>query len=133
MFSAYTGPSDYVVISAVNRDTVLVFNNATRHSCFIVHINEDSIFEGLEQFSVQLTPRVVNAPRRVSLSPSSASITIIDNENQTRVRFEEGSLSRRVLENEGTISLCVETFGGEGITSEFDVSVDFIDGTAGEL
>ena len=76
---------------------------------------------------------MVDAPRRVSLSPSAASITIIDSENQTRVRFEDGSLSRRVLENEGTISLCVEAFGGGGASSQFDVSVDFVGGTAGML
>ena len=132
MFSACTGPSDYAPISAVNRDTVLVFNNASRRSCFNVTITEDSIFEGLERFTVQLTPRVVNAPRRVSLFPSAASIAIIDNENQTRVGFEEGSLIQRVLETEGKVSLCVEVFGGGGITSQFDVSVDFVGGTAGE-
>lgn len=81
---------------------------------------------------MQLTPRVVNAPRSVSLFPSAATIAIIDNENQTRVGFEEGSLSQRVLENEGQISLCVEAFGSGGITSQFDISVDFIGGTAGE-
>ena len=111
---------------------MLVFNNASRRNCFMVAITEDSIFEGLERFTVQLTPRVVNAPHRVSLFPSVASIAIIDSENQTRVGFEEGSLNQSVLENEGNISLCVEVFGGRRITSQFDVSVDFIGGTAGE-
>ena len=128
----YTGPSDYTPISAVNSDIVLVFNNASRRNCFLVTITEDSIFEELERFTVQLTPRVVNAPRRVSLFPSAASIAIIDNENLTRVGFEEESLSQRVPVNEGKVSLCVEAFGGGGISLQFDVSVDFVGGTASE-
>ena len=112
-----------------------MISNATRRDCFKISIKADSLFEGPEVFTVQLTAQVVEflGPRQtISVSPSIASITIIDNSTQLTVGFEERSLSRRVLEDVGTISLCVEVSGREEITMSFSVRVDFLSGTAGE-
>ena len=84
---------------------------------------------------MQLTAQVVQflGPRQtVSVSPSIASITIVDNSTELTVGFAETSLRRRELDNIGTISLCVEVFGREEIKMNFSVSVDFLGGTAGK-
>lgn len=132
---ALTGPSDYVPISAVDRDVVLTFNNATRRACFNVEIVEDSIFEGDEQFTVQLTIDAVDfdgTPQSISLSPATATVTIVETDPPLSVGFEEDSLDRRVLQNAGTTSLCVVVVGNREITTNFSVSIVFSGGTAGE-
>ena len=131
----FTGPSDYVPIRAMDRDVVLTFNNATRRACFNVDIVEDSIFETEEQFTVQLTIDMVDFdgnPQSISLSPATATVTIVENGSLLLVGFEEDSLDRRVPQNAGTISLCVVVVGDREITTSFSVSIIFSGGTAGE-
>lgn len=130
----YIGPSDYSPISAVDMDVVLVFNNLTRRDCFSVTIVEDGLFEGQEVFTAQLTPQVVflGTPQGISLFPSIATVTIVDNDDVLTVGFEDDSLSRSVLENVGTVVLCVGVFGQGEVTTSFSVNIDIGSGTAGK-
>ena len=114
---------------------MLEFDNLTRLRCFDVEIIEDSIFEGDEQFTVQLTVDAVNfngAPQSISLPNATATITIVEISTLLLVGFEEESLNRRVPQNGETISLCVVVVGSREITANFSVSVAFNGGTAGE-
>ena len=125
-FSSLTGPSDYTPISAINRDIVLMFNNSARRSCFNVTILDDMLFEGNEVFTVQLTPQIISigTSQGVSLSPSIATITIIDDQLALTVGFEDSSLSLIVQETVGNISLCVRVFGEGDLARAFGVNVD---------
>ena len=94
------------------------------------------LFEDLEFFTVQLTPRIISigTSQAVSLSPSVATITIIDDELPLMVGFEDGSLSRMVQETVGNVSLCVRVFGEVELATAFGVNVDIGGGgTAGWL
>ena len=127
------GPADYTPISAVDRDTVLLFDNSTRRACFRVEILEDMIFEGQEFFTVQLTPQIlfIGTSQGVSLSPSTATITIVAQPIFT-VGFGDDSLRRSVREDVGNVTLCVEIFGEGELATDFGVNVDIGgDGTAG--
>ena len=134
-FSAYVGPSDYTPISAIDRDVVLVFNNSTRRACFRVTVLNDTLFEGTEIFTVQLTPQIISigTSQGISLSPSVATITIVDTQRELTVGFEDGSLSRMVQETVGNVSLCVRVFGEADLATAFGVNVDIGGGgNAGE-
>ena len=134
-FSALIGPSDYIPISAVDRDVVLRFNNSTRRACFMVSILRDMLFEGPEVFTVQLTPQIISigTSQGVSLSPSIATITIIEAQLPFTIGFEDSSLSRMVQETVGSVSLCVRVFGEGELTRSFGVNVDIGGGgNAGE-
>ena len=135
LFCAHAGPSDYTPISAVDRDIVLVFNNSTRRVCFRVTILNDTLFEGPEVFTVQLTPQVISigSSQGVSLSPSIATITIVDDQLGLTVGFDDSSLSRTVQETVGNISLCVRVFGEGDVATPIGVNVDIGGGgNAGE-
>ena len=112
-----------------------MFNNSTRRACFRVTVLNDTLFEGMEIFTVQLTPQIISigTSQGVSLSPSVATITINDNQCPLTVGFEDGSLSRMVQETVGNVSLCVRVFGEGDLATDFGVNVDIGGGgNAGE-
>ena len=57
----------------------LTFQPGTNSQCARVIVNDDSILENNEFLSVELT----TADEAVQLNPSSANITIIDNDSKT--------------------------------------------------
>ena len=57
----------------------LTFQSGTSSQCARVIVNDDSILENNEFLSVELT----TADEAVQLNPSSANITIIDNDSKT--------------------------------------------------
>ena len=95
----------------------------------------DTLFEGTEVFTVQLTLQIISIGtlQGVSLSPSIATITIIDDDTlNLTVGFEDSSLSRTVQETVGNVSLCVRIFGVGDMATAIGVNVDIGGGgTAG--
>ena len=101
----------------------------------MVTVLNDTLSEGPEVFTVQLTPQIIfiGTSQGVSLSPLIATITILDDDRGHTVGFEDSSLSRIVQETVGNVSLCVRVFGEGDVATAFGVNVDIGGGgNAGE-
>lgn len=66
--------NDYTPLNLV--DILLNFNNDNRRMCFNITINDDSVYEFEEQFSVEL--RTFTQLPNLEVIPDVANITIID-------------------------------------------------------
>lgn len=104
-----------------------------------MNITDDSTFEGAvpETFEVQLTVQARASDddlQSVTADPAVLTISIVDDDSEVFVGFEQTSL--RANESDGTVELCLgfDLPPGEQTGAEFGVSIllDEDDSTAGK-
>ena len=71
---------DYSITSS--SVTIGPFSQASRRACVTVDITDDTVAENLETFSAMLVGSS-NSPDRLTITPSSTSVDILDNDGES--------------------------------------------------
>ncbi len=102
----------------------LTFSSGLRTQTLSIDINDDALFEGMEDFTVSLT----RVSGDVTLSVSTAVVTIEDNDVLT-VGFVQSAY--RILEGDGSVTLTVSVLSGSLVSgASVTVGVRTVDGSA---
>ena len=112
-----TSPGDYSTFTVE-----LTFNATSSRACTDIPIEDDTILENPENFTVVLT----SDDPDVSFMPPTSVVTIIDNDGVT-IGFERETYT--AMENEGSVEVCAILRGGE-LEREVIVNLDTGDITA---
>ena len=104
----------------------LILSSMSTVVTFAIPIVNDDIFEGSESFVVTL--KKADGRDTLRLSPSEATVTILDEEDVVEVGFDSATYS--VPENAGGVTITVNTSGR--LAEDVNLSVEYVRGTASE-